>query len=243
MEHYNSKPLRSLDLDTALCSVSFDCDGVHYARESFISYPDNVLVTKLSSDHPDGLDVNVSVIPDNTPGDSCCPIAPIAYQRHWKTSVKNGCISINGTLDDNDLKFCSHTQILTDEGECLSLPEYVSVKQAKSVFLITSIGTDYKNDYPVYRTGETSAWLEARILSYVSRAAAFVRRDSYEELKLRHVTDYSNLFHRVRLNLEKQSTSGNEICTAQGEKAWELSTDTLLEALPQCNPGSPHPRD
>lgn len=221
---------RSLNLDTALCSISFDCDGVHYTRESFISYPDNVLVTKLSSDHPDGLDVNVSVIPDNTPGNSCCPIAPIAYQRHWKTSVENGCISINGTLDDNDLKFCSHTQILTEEGECLSLPEYVSVKRAKSVFLITSIGTDYKNNYPVYRTGETSAWLEARILSYVSRAAAFVRHASYEELKLRHVTDYSNLFHRVRLNLEKQSTSCHEIYTAQGEKAWELSTDTLLEA-------------
>lgn len=221
---------RSLDLDTALCSVSFDCDGVRYTRESFISYPDNVLVTKLSSDHPDGLDVTVSVIPDNTPGDSCCAIAPIAYQRHWNTFVENGCISISGTLDDNHLKFCSHTRVLTESGECLALPEQLAIRQAASVILITSIGTDYKNNYPIYRTGETSSQLEARVLSYVNRAASLVQHTSYEQLRQRHISDYSDLFHRVRLNLGKQSTLTQEICTTCGETLSDIPTDSLLES-------------
>lgn len=41
--------IRDLDLETAISSVSFKSDDTAYKREYFASYPDNVLVTKLSS--------------------------------------------------------------------------------------------------------------------------------------------------------------------------------------------------
>lgn len=35
---------------TGLATVSYDYDGVHYTREYFNSYPDNVLVIRLEAD-------------------------------------------------------------------------------------------------------------------------------------------------------------------------------------------------
>ena len=46
-------------------------------------------------------------------------------------------------------------KVLTEGGTTEDGDEKVTVKDAKAVTIITSIGTDYKNDYPVYRTGES----------------------------------------------------------------------------------------
>lgn len=40
---------RSLSLDSALATVSFDKDGIHYRRDFFVSYPANVLVMRFSA--------------------------------------------------------------------------------------------------------------------------------------------------------------------------------------------------
>ncbi len=40
---------RQLDLETGIASVEFDCRGVTYRREVFASYPDNVLVVRLTA--------------------------------------------------------------------------------------------------------------------------------------------------------------------------------------------------
>lgn len=42
--------VRDLDLRTALATVRYEDQGVHYTREYFNSYPDNVLVVRLSAD-------------------------------------------------------------------------------------------------------------------------------------------------------------------------------------------------
>ncbi|MEI3150727.1 MAG: glycoside hydrolase N-terminal domain-containing protein [Mediterraneibacter faecis] len=35
---------------TALATVNYDYEGVHYTREYFNSYPDNVMAVRLSAD-------------------------------------------------------------------------------------------------------------------------------------------------------------------------------------------------
>ena len=49
--HENVKNYRrGLCLNNAVAYTEYDFEGVHYKREHFASYPDKVLVTKLSSD-------------------------------------------------------------------------------------------------------------------------------------------------------------------------------------------------
>src|SRR5690606_27157879 len=61
-----SRYRRSLDLETATATVSYVQDGVQYRRDYFVSYPDQVIVIKLSSDQPGKISFSADLTaPDN----------------------------------------------------------------------------------------------------------------------------------------------------------------------------------
>ena len=189
---------RDLDLNTAIAGVNYDKGSTHYSRENFTSYPDNVIVTHITADGSEKISLDVSVEPDNNRGDAVNGIGDSSYKRDWDTKVSNGLISINGQLKDNQMKFTSQTQVITDNaGTVTDGDGKVSVSGASEVTIITSIGTDYKDEYPSYRTGESADELTSRVKWYVDQAAA----KTYEELKANHVSDYQKIFDRVDLNL------------------------------------------
>ena len=189
---------RDLDLNTAIAGVNYDKGSTHYSRENFTSYPDNVIVTHITADGSEKISLDVSVEPDNNRGDAVNGIGDSSYKRDWDTKVSNGLISINGQLKDNQMKFTSQTQVITDNaGTVKDGNGKVSVSGASEVTIITSIGTDYKDEYPSYRTGESADELTSRVKWYVDQAAA----KTYEELKANHIGDYQNIFDRVDLNL------------------------------------------
>ena len=96
--------------------------------------------------------------PDNEKGGAVNNITtPSTYTRSWTTDVSKGLISVNGTLTDNQMKFTSQTKVITDNGGTVTDGDgKVRVSGASEVTIITSMGTDYKNEYPKYRTGETA---------------------------------------------------------------------------------------
>ena len=189
---------RDLDLNTAIAGVNYDKGSTHYSRENFTSYPDNVIVTHITADGSEKISLDVSVEPDNNRGDAVNGIGDSSYKRDWDTKVSNGLISINGQLKDNQMKFTSQTQVITDNaGTVTDGNGRVSVSGASEVTIITSIGTDYKDEYPSYRTGESANDLSNRVKWYVDQASA----KTYEELKANHIGDYQNIFDRVDLNL------------------------------------------
>ena len=111
------------------------------------------------------------------------------------------------------MKFSSQTQVITDNaGTVTDGDGKVSVSGASEVTIITSMGTDYKDEYPSYRTGETASELTNRVKWYVDQAAV----KTYEELKANHVSDYQEIFNRVDLNL--------------GQTVSTKTTDALLSA-------------
>ena len=204
---------RDLDLNTAIAGVNYDKGSTHYSRENFTSYPDNVIVTHITADGSEKISLDVSVKPDNNRGDAVNGIGDSSYKRDWDTKVSNGLISINGQLKDNQMKFTSQTQVITDNaGTVTDGDGKVSVSGASEVTIITSIGTDYKDEYPKYRTGESADDLSNRVKWYVDQASA----KTYEELKANHVSDYQKIFDRVDLNL--------------GQTVSTKSTDELLSA-------------
>ena len=203
-------------MNTAIAGVEYDKGGTHYTRENFVSYPDNVLVTRLTAEGEDALNLDVRVEPDNAKGNGNNNPQPQSYQREWTTTVEDAVISIDGQLKDNQMKFSSQTKVLTEGGTAEDGEEKVTVKDAKAVTIITSIGTDYKNEYPVYRTGESEEQVAARVRAYVDKAADTVKTDSYDALRKTHVNDYSSIFGRVNLDL--------------GQVPSDKTTDALLKA-------------
>ena len=136
---------RALDLHTAVASVEYDYNGTHYVRENFVSYPDNVLVTKLTATGgSDKLNFDVKVNPDNEKGGGSNNPGANSYQRDWNTKVNGGEITVAGTLRDNQMKFNSQTKVIAD-GTTTDGTDKVTVADATSVTIITSIATDYKD--------------------------------------------------------------------------------------------------
>ena len=203
---------RALDLHTAVASVEYDYNGTHYVRENFVSYPDNVLVTRLTATGGSGkLNFDVKVNPDNAKGGGSNNPGANSYQRDWDTKVNGGEITVAGTLKDNQMKFNSQTKVIAD-GTTTDGTDKVTVADATSVTIITSIATDYKDEYPKYRTGESAETLDTRVGGYVSKAAA----KTYDKLKADHVADYQDIFERVDLDL--------------GQMPSDKTTDALLAA-------------
>ena len=222
---------RNLDMNTAIAGVSFKKGSSTYTRENFVSYPDNVLVTRLETKGSGKLNFDVRVEPDNEQGDGNNKHSqPNSYKRDWTTKVKDGVITIDGTLKDNQMKFSSTTKVITEGGKTKDLEnKKVGVEGADAVTIITSIGTDYKNVYPNYRTGETAEQVTARVRKYVDDAA----KHSYKELKKRHVDDFSSIFGRVDLDLgqvpSKKTT--NELLTAYNNGSATEEERRYLEVM------------
>lgn len=210
---------RDLDLKTAIAGVDYDLDDTHYSRENFTSYPDNVIVTHITADGSETINMDVVVEPDNTSGGGAN--TNNAYQRTWDTTVSDGMISIEGKLSDNNMQFVSHTQVLADaDGTVTDGEGRVTVSGASEVTIITSIGTDYKDEFYnegktiqyYYRTGETMDELSQRVQWYVNQAVG----KGYEKVRADHIADYQNIFSRVDLDL--------------GQGATAKTTDALLSA-------------
>ena len=202
--------IRDLDLYTAISSVNYDYNNVNYSRKYFMSYPDNVMVTKLSASEKGKLSLDVRVEPDNTKGEG--PNTNNGYSRTFNKTAKDGLITISGKLDDNQMKFNSQTKVINSGGTITDLADgKVNVKDADEVLIITSIGTDYKNDYPKYRTGETDEELAAKINKNITEAI----KKGYEGLLKSHLSDYQGILSRVDLDL--------------GQTPSSMTTDNLLK--------------
>ncbi|MGP1609381.1 MAG: glycoside hydrolase family 95 protein, partial [Burkholderiales bacterium] len=52
---------RALDLNDAIATVSYTVDGTHYHRETFVSYPDRVMVMRLTADRPGKQNFTLSI--------------------------------------------------------------------------------------------------------------------------------------------------------------------------------------
>jgi hypothetical protein len=169
---------RELDLNDAMARVSYKIDNVEYTREYFTSYPDNVLVMRLTS-RPGG---NLTFRIRQTTPHSGSTI-----------TVKNGRLTLSGSLRNN-MAFESQIQVMHSGGTLTAEEDCIRIDAADAVTLMMAIGTDYKDDYPNFKGTHPHATVTAR----VDAAAA----KTYQQLRSAHLADYRGLFDTVRLDLK-----------------------------------------
>lgn len=172
---------RDLNLNNALAGVHFDQGDVHYEREYFVSHPDNVLAMKISADKAESLNFDIRF-----------------QSNQGATPLASGDgIVLHGEVSDNQLRYSSLLRA-DNEGGTLSVSgSKLSVRGASSVTIFVSAATDYKNDYPVYRTGESLDEVDARVKAVVDAAM----EKGYSAIREDHIADYDALFGRMSLNL------------------------------------------
>jgi alpha-L-fucosidase 2 len=200
---------RELDLDNGLVRVTYTQDGVNYVREYFASYPDGVIVVRISADQPKKIHFTAALnVPDN---------------RSAHTQVNNGRISVQGSLQDNGLNYETAVQILAANSQLTNSSTSVSVVAADSALIILSAGTNYAQRYPHYRGKDPHA--------AVSNALNKASEKSFQVLLAKHQADYKTLFNRVTLNIGQKATAFTTPQLLAGYRKGDAVVDRTLEAI------------
>lgn len=220
---------RTLDLNTAISSVNYDYEGTSYSRDMFASYPDDVIVYKVSSDKDS--QVNFTLHPEiphmeawtgsyfSTANDGCKN-----YSKTGTVYAEGDTITLTGKLDHNGMQFAGSFKVVTNGGSIEANNETnnakanplnngsITVSGANEAYIIVSLTTDYTADFDNnYVSGETMEQLCEKVSSKTNKAA----EKGYDALLNSHLEDYKALFDRVSINIG----SGNA----------DIPTDELLE--------------
>lgn len=195
---------RSLSLDEAVSSVSFNSGGVNYKREYFATNPDNVLVLRLTADKQKSITMNMG----------------LDLMRQADLSVEDNQLVFTGKVDfplhgPGGVCFEGRIAVLADNGEDKMEQSGVGIKEADAVTLIVDVRTDYKS--PDYKT---------LCADGVKKAAA----KSYDELKQAHIKDYNTLYNRVSIHFGQDANRALPT-DVRWKQVKEGKTDTGLDAL------------
>ena len=191
---------RSLDLNTAVADVEYDYNGVHYKREMFANYPDNVMVYKISAS--EGRAVNFTLRPQipNKTSSAGGNVDKNTYGKEGKVYAQGDTITLAGSLKHNGMKFEGQYKVITDGGNIQAANDssgdngQIKVSRADSAYIIIALGTSYVNDFSKDYKGEDP---HQAVTERIEAAAKM----GYEELYANHEADYKNLFDRVSLDL------------------------------------------
>ncbi len=206
---------RVLDMEQAICTVSYLRGDVKYTREYFLSYPDNVMAMKLHSSKPGTLNLALELtsqlryavqtkehamsLRGECPGKSRGSRPEVVYT-YFEEPEKKG-IHFGG-----DLKLIAHG------GEVYAKENQLHVKAADEVIIYLAIESSFNGfDKLPFLEGKD---YEGILKDTLDKALS----QDYDTLKKRHIADYQELFGRTRLDLGE---SGRE----------NLPTDERLKAF------------
>jgi alpha-L-fucosidase 2 len=188
---------RDLDLENAIATTSYKVGSVSFRREVFVSYPDQVLIIRITSSKPRQLTFSVGMDSPQT-GTHVEPIARDTLQLTGQIQPRqNPSSSWTGSWNQPGMRFHALLKVFAEGGGVRGDGGRLAISNANSVTILFSNATSFKN----YRDISGNALAVAR--ANLENAS----KQSYDSLRRRHLNDFRQLFSRVRLTLgERQST-------------------------------------
>jgi len=192
------KYIRKLSMDSALVTVSYQLGGVNYNREVFASYPDQVIVMRLTASKKGAIDINAWLT---------------SFQSSAAIHLENNVIVMEGTTIENttnpnnlrilpaQMEWQSRLKIIQEGGRLIKGSgedgNKIMVKNANAVTLILAGATNWKN------WNDISENEKEKCNEYISKASQY----TFTQLKERHIKDYFPLFHSCKIDLGKNENS------------------------------------
>ena len=199
---------RTLDIDRAIATVSYDEGEVTYTRKTFVSYPDNVMAIYFTANLEGEQNLTLSYTPN-----------PCSEGKIRKDGQKG--IVFSGKLDNNGMEYVVRIQAITDGGYVEVKDDKIVIEEANSVVFLLTADTDYMPNYnPNF--SDRNAYVGVSPKSTTDLWMIKALEKGYVELLRRHIADYTSLFNRVRLDL--------------GGDYSERPTDKRLEAYRKGTP-------
>ena len=208
---------RELELETGVAKITYRVGDVHFTREVFISYPDRIMVVRLTSDKPGHVSVVAQFKSPYLESAAATP-GKLAMDGCWKGPIANNWLI--APVEGKGLRFQTRLIALPDGGQSEARDDRVTITAANSVTLLVAVATSFLNYHDI--SGEPGRVCEKAVAEAASRGYATLRR--------RHEADFRGLMGRV--HLEIGDASKNTQPTDERLKAMRQGQrDTNLEVL------------
>ena len=186
---------RQLNISKALATTSYVYKGTKFERESFASFPDDLLVQRFTKEGVETLDFTIELsLTRDLASDGKYEQEKSDY-KECQLDISASHILMKGRVKDNNLRFASCLAWETD-GDIRVWSDKVQISGASYANLFLAAKTDFaQNPASNYRK---KLDLEQQVIDFVDTA----KEKGYAQLKSRHIEDYQALFQRVQLDLE-----------------------------------------
>lgn len=173
---------RELDIGRAVARISYSSHGVNYKREIFASFPDQVIVVRLTADKAHSI--------------SCTLSLTSPHAEHQILVSQDNELVLKGRTGSHEgkngaIEFVAQTRVSVRNGQTARDSSGLQIMNADAVTLYISIATNFKNYRDINgNPGEIAA-------GYLNAA---LRKD-YDAALQNHVSAYRKWFDRVTLDL------------------------------------------
>jgi alpha-L-fucosidase 2 len=192
---------RELDMETGIVKITYKDGDAEFTREVFMSYPDHVMVVRLTCSKPNSISVEAkfkSPYLDNVAAKS----GKLVMNGTWHGPLpKNALSSLIANVDGTGLKFQTVLLALPESGRQSISDTSVIISNANSVTLILTAATSFKNYTDI--SGDPSSACK-KILSNLSSK-------NYNVLLKNHEKDFHSLMNRVQLTIGDPSINNKPI--------------------------------
>lgn len=199
---------RELSLDSARAVVRYEVDGVRFQRETFTSFPDQVVITRVTASQPGKVTFNATMT---------SPHQDVIITSEGNDITLEGVSSLHEALKGK-VQFQGRTTVKTRGGVVTNRDGVLTVEHADEAIIYTSIGTNFNNYKDI--TGDYIA----RAKDYLAKA---VGKD-YADAKDRHVKYYEQFQNRTSLHLGEDRYA--DVPTDKRVENFKRTNDAFLVA-------------
>jgi len=173
---------RELDIEKAVVTSRYKLNGVKYETKAFSSFPDQILIIRISADNPGSVSFSATL---DRP--SQVDVATVGNNELVMSGKTNDFEKVKGNL----LQFETKIKILTNGGQVFAADTALTVTKADVATIYVSKATNFVT----YK--DISANAAERVNSYLQNAL----KKNYDQILKDHIADYQKYFNRVSLDL------------------------------------------
>lgn len=185
---------RELDLTTGVIKTDFTLDGTRYTRSVFTSFPHQVMVVRLSSDKPNGLNFHTQLSRGNAPWNfEPFSTYKFRYNGGFNANVDKSCtVGSDSSLMTGQcggkgaIEFSSRIKVKTEDGSVKTLGNSVIVENANTATIFLTANTTFRVENPEL---------------YCQTQLEQISQLPYEVIYQEYLTDYQSLFNRVEIDV------------------------------------------
>jgi alpha-L-fucosidase 2 len=210
---------RKLSMDSALVTVTYRLNGVDYKREVFASYPDQVIVMRITASKAGSINLRSWLSSLQPSAETSRKDGDIIM---WGTTTELSTDRYVGTVIPAKIKWQARLKVIADGGVISyskqegKTGDQLKIENGNAVTIILAGVTNWKS------WNDVSGNEKARCDEYIDKA----KRLSYAQLRTRHLKDYMPLFATCKINLGNNE-AGKLNTTARMQRLREGGEDPL----------------